>query len=75
MGSVGASRTRKWLCCQRWKEETVSRLSVEVGVGAFSPLVTSAGRGEALEPASWTLPSGELPSTLIETALAEKRHF
>ena len=35
VGSVGASRTRKWLCWQRWKEKTASRLSVEVGVEAI----------------------------------------
>lgn len=49
VGSVGASRTRKWLCWQRWKEKTVSRLNVGVGVDAVSPLVMSAG-GVLLEP-------------------------
>lgn len=42
VGSVDASRTRKWLCWQRWREKTVSRLNAGVGVDTVSPLIMSA---------------------------------
>lgn len=45
VGSVGASRTRKWLCWQRWKEKTESRLSVGVGVEAISRSYNVCMRG------------------------------
>lgn len=43
VGSRGASRTRKWLCWQRWQENTAPKRSVWVGLGTVFPRTARGG--------------------------------
>ena len=74
VGSVGALRTRKWLCCQRWKEETVSGGGLRGCGGCFLSCDVCWGGG-SIGACRLDLCLRESWSVLIETTLEEKRHF